>query len=203
MARPLIELDRSTNNRTDTEGEGWLTRSTARAFAAAISSLLIATLVVSHSTEALTAEGTVAGSAITSGTISLVDDDSGRSLFDLSDMAPGRPVERCIEVVYEGTIVPVDLSLKAETTGSLATFLNVSIEEGSGGSFDTCEGFAVSESVYEGTLADLAATDWLTLGRIVNTDTRRSYRITFGLQDQQAALGQAASADFIWEVTPA
>lgn len=202
MARPLTNADRRDEVTEDVNQESWLTRSTARAFAAAISSLLIATLVVNQSSEALTSEGTVAGSAVTSGTISLIDDDAGRSLFDLSDMAPGRPVVRCIEVVYDGTIVPVDLALKAETSGTLAEFLDVSIDEGTGGGFDTCDGFSATDEIYDGTLAGLAAADWLELERIVNTGSRRSYRITFDLQDEQDALGQAASASFVWEVTP-
>lgn len=202
MARPLVERQRPEGPESDIQQERWLTRATARAFAAAISALLIATLVVNRSTEALTTEGTVTGTAITSGTVSLTDDDAGQSLFDLADMGPGRPVVRCIQLVYEGTIAPVDLRLRAESTGPLAAFLDVSVEQGTGGSFETCDGFDASESVYEGTLAELAAADWLELGRILNSDTWQTYRITFSLQDEQAALGQTATADFIWEVTP-
>jgi len=62
-----------------------LDRSAARAIAAAISSLLITTLVVSSSVSALEPEGTIAGNSFGAGTITLVDDDRGRSLVNLSD----------------------------------------------------------------------------------------------------------------------
>ena len=202
MARPLHELRPEIQELDEVAEENWLTRTTARAFAAALSALLIGTLVVTRSSEALTTDGTVAGSALTSGTIALVDDDSGQALFDLSDMAPGRPLERCIEVVYEGSITPVDLSLTAESIGPLARFMNLSVEEGSGAGFDSCDGFRATSTLYVGTLADLAADQRLELGRLLNSGDSRSYRIVFDLQDVQEALGLAATADFIWEVTP-
>lgn len=202
MARPVSELHRPDKESTEATRESWLTRTTARAFAAAVSSLLIATLVINRSSEALTTDGTVAGSAVSSGTVSLVDDDQGRSLFDLSDMSPQRPVIRCIEVVYDGTILPVDLALKAESVGSLSAFLDVSIEEGTGGSFETCDGFSAQSNVFSGTLAELSAGGWRHLDTIVNTGARRTFRIEFALQDEQDALGLTTSADFTWEVEP-
>ena len=80
--------------------------STARAFAAALSALAISSLVVTTSSNVLNSEGTIASSHIEAGTISIDDDDEGRSLIELTNMAPGRPEEQCIQVIYEGTIVP-------------------------------------------------------------------------------------------------
>lgn len=202
MPRPLIEQSTVSTEEEPQQRETWIGRATARAFAAAISALLIATLVVNRSNEALSNDGTTATTAVSSGTISLVDDDQGRSLFDLSAMAPGRPVVRCIEVVYDGTILPVELALAAEADGSLAQFLDVTVDEGAGGSFETCEGFTVIRPVYAGTLAELAGSEWLQLGRMVNTGDSRTFRVRLSLQDTQDALGQSTSADFIWEVTP-
>jgi hypothetical protein len=202
MARPLDERSTQELEEETVGRELWLSRSTARAFAAAISALLIATLVVNRSSDALTAEGTAAASTISSGTISLTDDDEGRALFDLSAMAPGRPVIRCLEVRYDGSILPVDLVMKAEANGTLADYLDVTVDEGSGGSFETCEGFSIIRPVFAGTLGELAADDWIPLGRMVNTGDVRHYRIRMALQDTTDALGQSATADFIWEVSP-
>ena len=202
MARPLIEFTPPADEADEEVNETWLTRTTARAFAAAVSALLIATLVVNRSGDALATDGTVSGSALTSGTISLVDDDSGRSLFDLSDMAPGRPVERCLQVVYEGSIVPVDLILAADASGRLGEFLDLSIEEGVGGTFESCDDFVATGYVYQGTLSDLATGESLDLGRILNTGEGRTYRFAFDLRDEQDALGLVTTADFVWEVTP-
>ncbi len=202
MARPLDELTLVVEDTDDDVQESWLTRTTARAFAAAVSALLIATLVINRSNDALTTDGTVAGSALTSGTISLVDDDSGRALFDFSDMAPGRPLERCLEIVYEGSITPVDLSLVAESIGDLSGFLDLSIDEGTGAGFESCDGFIATGSLFRGTLAEFSDGRRLELGRLLNSGASRTYRIVFELQDTQDALGLAATADFIWEVTP-
>ncbi|MGI9607703.1 MAG: hypothetical protein ACR2P0_16360 [Acidimicrobiales bacterium] len=202
MVRPLIEFTPETRAEDVEVQENWLTRTTARAFAAAVSALLIATLVVNRSNEALVTDGTVAGSVLTSGTISLVDDDAGRALFDFSDLAPGRPIVSCLEVVYEGTILPVDMSLRSETFGDLGEFLDLSIVEGTGAGFESCDGFTPTTTLYSGTLATFAEQGPLDLGRVLNQGGSRSYRFTFDLQDEQEALGRSATADFVWEVTP-
>ncbi len=202
MPRPLVELHDVDTHEPAQRQENSLARNAARAFAAALSVLLIATLVINRSSDALTAEGASAPSAVSSGTISLSDDDTGRALFDLSDMAPGRPVSRCIEVVYDGTILPVDLAMTSETNGPLGRFLDVVIEEGAGGGFESCRAFTLDSPLYRGTLAEFTGSGWLDLGRIVNTGTTRTFRITVELRDEQDALGLTATADFLWEVTP-
>lgn len=202
MTRPLRELTITPDSEDEQARENWLTRTTARAFAAAISSLLIATLVVNRSNEALATDGTAAGSSLSTGTISLLDDDSGRALFDFSDMAPGRPIVRCLEVIYDGTITPVDLSLATESVGDLAPYLDVTIESGDGAGFESCEGFNPDGQDVSATLRQLADGGRIELGRLVNSGERHSYRITVDIHDVQDALGKAASADFIWEVTP-
>lgn len=207
MARPLGS-NLSTGTRFDSsisvvdrEG-GRLDRAAARAFAAAISSLIIATLVVSQSADALDPEGTVAGNSFEAGTIALTDDDQGRSLLSLTDMAPDRPTERCINVVYEGTILPADISLAATTTGVLADFLAVDIEAGSGGGFETCDGFAPGETIYEGTVGDLAAAEPMLVAIARNVGDEISFRFRFVLLDDARAVGQSASLDFVWEAVP-
>lgn len=203
MARPLDLDELQVTPTAEPQEQARLTRTTARAFAAAVAALLIATLVVSRSDGALTAEGTTAASAIASGTISLADDDQGRSLFDLGAMAPGRPVTRCLEVVYDGTILPVALSMRSESIGALTSFLDVSIEEGTGGTFEDCGGFRATRPVFAGTLAELTDAGWLPLGRLVNSGETRTYRVRIELQDTADALGQTARAEFLWEATPA
>ncbi len=182
-----------------------LARSTARAFAAAISALLVTTLVIDRSASAIATAGTEAASSFTSGTITLTDDDAGRSLFQLDDMAPGRPTERCITVTYEGSILPVDILLSARARGPLADHLELEVDEGVGGGFDSCEGFAARRALVDGTLDELSAQtghDPLLVGRILNRDEARTFRFRFDLADTSAALGLTASADFVWEVRP-
>ena len=202
MARSLLELHQADDGSDIERRESQVGRMAAAALAAAVSALVIGSLVVTFSGRALDPSGTVAGATINAGTISLVDDDGGRSLFDLTDMVPGRPVVHCLDVIYDGSIVPVDLSMRAEAVGDLARFLDVVIEQGRGGGFDDCSGFQLDDRVVDGTLAELAASGWVDLGPIYNTGERISYRISFEIQDRQEALGRTASTLFVWEVTP-
>lgn len=202
MARQLLEL-RDHDDSSSVEGrDNRISRVAAAALAAALSALVIGSLVVTSTARALDPAGTSAGAVATSGTISLVDDDGGRSLFDLTNMAPGRPVVHCIEVSYDGSIVPVDLAMRAESAGDLAPYLDVVVESGRGGGFGDCSGFGRQGQVYGGTLADLAAAGWLPLGTLVNSGQAVTYRVTFELQDRQEALGRAATVSFVWEVAP-
>lgn len=179
-----------------------LDRSAARAIAAAISSLLITTLVVSSSVSALEPEGTVAGNSFGAGTITLVDDDRGRSLVNLSDMAPGRPVTECITIEYTGSILPVDLSLGATADGSLAEFLTLDGELGTGGEFGDCDGFEPLTTVFSGTLNQLVTADSLKVTTFKNSGDKATFRFRFELLDDGRAVGAATAADFVWEVVP-
>ncbi len=179
-----------------------LTRQTGRSFAAAVSVLLIATLVVNHSSTALRGDPASGTSALQAGTIELTDDDEGRSLFDLRDLSPARPVEQCVSVTYGGTILPVALQLRAKSEGTLGEYLDVDIEEGTGGGFGSCAEFEPERTVYDGTVTGLVDEGWLDLGDLVNTGESRDFRIALRVQDRAEALGQNTSLEFGWEVTP-
>lgn len=200
MSRALIDLELRTDGAAIKERR--VERSTARAFAAAISALLISTLVITRSSSAFESEGTVASSTASAGSIALVDDDQGQSLFDLEDMAPNRPAERCITVTYDGTILPVELSLTANATGGLAPFLQTTVESGEGGSFGSCEGFVPDETLVDQDLRSLADGEPVVIDSFYNRGEARSFRITFTMADDADALAQTTTTGFIWEVTP-
>ncbi|MDH4279483.1 MAG: hypothetical protein OEZ14_02325 [Acidimicrobiia bacterium] len=202
MARPLtIEDFRGDDGGEDSERR-WVTLATARAFAAAMSVLAIATFVVNRSATALTVDGAVNAAEVASGTIELNDDDNGRSLFDLADMVPGRTSTQCITIRYDGSIVPVDLALQAEVEGDLGPYLDVVIDQGTTGSFEDCERFQSEQVVFAGTLARMAARDRIGLERFLNQGESRVYRFQFTLKDSNEALGRASTVGFIWEVKP-
>ena len=177
-------------------------RSTARAFAAAVSALVISTLVVSRSSDALEPEGTVAANSLVAGTIALTDDDGGRSLFDLSAMVPGRASESCIEVSYDGTILPVDLSLQTTGQGDLLPLLDITVQAGAGGRFGSCDDFTFERTVFQGSFSELSDRGRLQLARILNADESRSYKIRFRTPERNEVLGRSGSVDLVWEVTP-
>jgi hypothetical protein len=177
-------------------------RSAAMAFGAAIASLLVAALVVNSSAEALEPEGTLAGNSLEVGTITLVDDDQGRSLVDLANMVPDRPVEECIEVTYEGTLLPVEVSLVALVNGPLARFVTVEVDAATSGGYGRCEDLGQTRPLFRGSLAELAAGDPLIVDTYRNTGDGTSFRFHFELQDEAGAIGQAVSVDFRWEAVP-
>jgi hypothetical protein len=202
MARQLMTSDLTETRKGE---DKILLRTTVRAFVAAISALLITSLVVSRSGAALSVENASATIAIQSGTIVLTDDDRGESLFTITDMVPGRSTQRCIEVTYDGSIVPVDIRLTAEARGDLTPFLGLGLEVGSGGNFDSCDGFEPEGELFSGTLASLAvqtSEQPLVLGRLVNTGDSRTVRFTYQLADEQEAVDKRASASFLWESVP-
>ena len=203
MARPLDgAVPHGPVDDESAETTSRIDRAAARAFAAAVSALIISTLVVSQSSAAIDPDGTVAGNSFTVGTVSLVDDDEGRSLVNLEDMAPGRPAEECISVAYEGTILPVALTLDAQTVGDLGPYLEVEIDSGSGGGFGACEGFLAEERIFSGTLDQLDERGVIELGSIYNSNDAVVYRFQFELRDEADAVGRQSSLDFVWEATP-
>lgn len=176
--------------------------STARAFAAALSALAISSLVVTTSQAALQPGGTIATNSLAAGTISVTDDDEGRSLVELTNMAPGRPEEECIEIVYEGSLTPVILTLAATIEGQLAPFVSVEIEKGTGAGFGDCADFEKTDEVFDGRLSELAEVSPVELGRILNQGDSNSFRFVFELADEEAALGLLSTTNFVWVVTP-
>lgn len=189
----------------DTDAEAThsrIDRAAARAFAAAVSALIITSLVVSQSSAAIQPDGTVAGNAVAAGTVELSDDDLGRSLVNLDAMSPAQPVEECIEVVYGGTILPVDLTLDAQTVGDLGPYLDITVERGTGGGFDDCDAFVPSERIFGGTLAELDASGAIGLGAIRNSGEASAFRFRFELADEAEAVGRQSSIDFVWEAAP-
>lgn len=202
MTRPLAEFASQPSNASTALIRGRIDRSTARALAAAISSLAVATIVVSTSSNGLQIEGTVAANGFESGTVTLADDDGGRSLVELENMAPGRPVQRCIEVVYTGSVLPAAVGLAASTSGDVAPYVDVEIERGTGGRFGDCGGFEPLDLVFSGAVSALAS-EPADLGRFRSAGEQMSLRFTFDLADEAAAAGRAGSVDFVWEAAPA
>lgn len=203
MARPLIAYDADVAAPVESESKRRLDRSTGRALAAAVAALAIAAFVVSESSAALNPQGTASSNEFESGTVALVDDDAGRSLVTLDDMAPGRPVERCITVTYTGSVLPVAVTLGARTSGDIAEFLLVRVERGTAGGFDDCSRFVPDATVYDGSLGALADTGAAPVGAIRSQSESMSFRFRFDLVDTDAAEGRAGSIDFVWEAIPA
>lgn len=134
---------------------------TGRIAAVATALLLVLFLVLSVSRAAFTATTANDGNSVSTGTVSLTDDDLGAAMFvtDPTDPDDGQPteyaanlgpndsVEHCINVTYDGAFDPQMVRLYIDPAqapgGTLAQYLDVEILLGtvSASSFNTCVGF--------------------------------------------------------------
>ncbi len=112
-------------------------------FAAIVLGLLASGAMVLTASQAAFSDTTSNSSnSFSTGNVELVDDDSGSAAFNVTNMAPGDTVEQCIEVTYQGSIAdPSAVKLYSgglTDSGTLAAHLDLTIEEGTGGSFGSC-----------------------------------------------------------------
>ena len=85
-----------------------------------------------------------AGNEIVTGNVVLTDNDAGQALFNIQGAAPGDSWTRCIKVSYNGTL-PASVHLyQLNSSGPLATYLDLSMAQGtqSSATFPDCTGFA-------------------------------------------------------------
>jgi hypothetical protein len=145
----------------------------------------------------------------TAGSVTIGDDDSSQALFNASGLVPGSGGSKCIKVTYTGTVTSAVKLYVASSSGSLASYLDVVVQEGSGagdvGDFASCGAFS-GTTVYSGTLAAMASTTTAFgsgVGSFAPTGSGQSrvYKFTYTLSastpDSQQS--QGASATFQWE----
>lgn len=151
-------------------------------------------------------------SSFSVGTVSLSDDDAGSALFSVSNLKPGSSGSQCIVVTSSGSLAStVKLyTTGASTTKGLAGYINLTITQGSGGSFGSCSGYsalASGSSVYSGTLANLTSSatafssglgTWAPTGAGNETRTFQ-FGYTVSSSTPDSAQGGAASLGFTWE----
>jgi hypothetical protein len=125
-------------------------------------------------------------------------------MFTVSDMAPLATVTKCIVVTYEGSLLPSNVKLYGGPPGGtgLDAYLDVTVEEGSGGSFPDCTGFTASSTIFPvDTLANFG-TDFASgagaWSPAANPESI-TYRFTVTLQDNNLAQGLSATYTFTWE----
>lgn len=177
---------------------------TVRVVAFSAAMLLLTMLVVTRSQAAFTATTSNPTSGFTAGNLNLTDDDNNTAMFNATGMVPTIPVVECITVTYDGDVTPAPVKLYGTSSGTLAPFLNLTIEVGTGGSSSSCSGFTPSSTLYTGTLSAYTAahSNWANgtaAFTAASTPTARTFRFTAEVQDDDAAQGLSASAGFTWE----
>lgn len=156
---------------------------------------------------AFTATTSNAGNSWTTGSVDLTDDDAGAALFTASGLTPGSTGSRCLTVTYTGTVATaVEVYASASTDpDAIAQYLDITIQEGSGGGFGSCTGFVPSSTIFTGTLNTFVTTHtgyasgvgaWAPSG-----NGSRVYRISYTLNagTPNSAEGGTATATFQWE----
>ncbi|MEM1333738.1 MAG: hypothetical protein AAGG08_09795 [Actinomycetota bacterium] len=201
MAQDLADFEAQSVDTDVSTRRRRIDRSTAQALAAALSALAVATIVVTTSSSALTTRGAAQSSEVETGSITLADDDGGRSLVDLDAMAPGRPRTECINIAYTGSVLPVDLALVVESVGDIADYVDVRVDRGSSGGFGACELFVPEERIIDARLGDVLG-EPQDVGGFSNEGESATYRFTFELIDESSAAGRSGTVDFVWEATP-
>ena len=144
--------------------------------------------------------------------VAMVGEGPVPALFSAQQLGPGQTMTSCIAVDSTTHDVPGDLRLYSGAItdpDGLASFLDITIEEGTGGSVGSCDGFVAFHTIVVETLATFAAahTDYATgVGDCLHSDHRSmGYRISIALDKDapNSRQGQTVSnLAFYWEAQP-
>ncbi|OIH92712.1 MULTISPECIES: hypothetical protein [unclassified Curtobacterium] len=192
-----------------------LTQRARRAVALAVvpTAVLASGLIIAQASYAAFSATTSNGpDSWSAGSVALSDDDSDTALFAATGLKPGDTQTSCIVVTSTGSL-PSTVRLYGTgpmTTNALSSSLNVSVTQGTGGTFGNCSGFtplSSGASVWSGTLADFGTTatkfsngvgTWRTTGA---SSESRTYQVTVALDaaTPNSAQNGTARIGFTWE----
>lgn len=182
-----------------------------------VSVLLAGGLVWQSSYAAFSARTENSGNSWSTGRVTLTDDDRGAAALTVENMVPGDRGEKCV-VVTSNSNVPGEVRTYVEDLlkdRGLENHILISMEKGTGGSFNDCTGFTPDPGAASltGTLAQLAAADtdwatgangWTTTGTAGESMTYRaqwSFDTTGMTQAEIDALqGARVGLDVVWEL---
>ncbi len=128
------------------------------------------------------------------GTVALTDDDANAAAFSVANARPGSSGSRCLVVTSKGTL-PSEVRVygtNGSGTTNLAAYLDLTITQGTGGSFGSCDGFtplASGAEVFHGSL--------MTFGT-----TRTSYANGVGGWNPSGAAPEARTYQLSYRVSP-
>jgi predicted ribosomally synthesized peptide with SipW-like signal peptide len=101
------------------------------------------------------------GNIITTGTVTIEDNDGGTALYTMSAAKPGESKTSCIKVTYKGSLPATVKLFTPSTIGALGPYVTLKIEAGTqtSSTFPSCTEFtplASGATLYEGTLSAFA-----------------------------------------------
>lgn len=187
----------------------------AAALATPLAVLAAGGLVWHSSYAAFTGQTRNSGNDWSTGSITLTDDDQGAARFQVKNMEPGDTDTKCITVTANATVPGVVKGYAVNPTfssTSLADAVKVTIREGQGGSFASCDGFVSQGTLTSNTpLTTFAQASSYANGiggwSVTAGTQTRTYQITWsfdttGLTQTQvdALQGTHAGIDMQWEL---
>lgn len=187
--------------------------------AAPVAIVLAGAMVWQASNAAFTATTRNSGNSWATGQVALTDDDKGAAAFTVENLVPGQTGTKCIVVTSNSTVpgeVRSYVQNLATSAAGLEDHITLTVERGTGGSFNNCEGFTPTEGTPEAaSLKELSAANYnyATGGANTAWDTEGTpgestvYRGTWtfdaaGLTQSQvdALQGSRTSIDLVWEL---
>jgi len=173
----------------------------------AVGALTFAVSQAAFSGQTSTKQGTAS-----TGTVTLTNDASGTTLFDVVGLNGGQTFSSCVAVRYDGSIVPAPVVLHGASSGSLGDYLDMTIEIGTGKTYtpgDTgCSTFTGGQNIYTGTLtgfvnahsgfSNALPTTW----SAASTGQVKAFKFTMTVKNDNAAQGKSAQPTFTWETSP-
>ncbi|SEQ80315.1 hypothetical protein [Microlunatus flavus] len=147
-----------------------------------------------------------------SGTVALTDDDSNAAAFSVANARPGATGSRCLVVTSNGSLPSEVRIYGANGTGttSLAAYVDLTITQGTGGSFGSCDGFAAlpdGAEVFRGSLMTFGMAHtgyangvggWSPAG---TTPESRTYKLSYAISPDapNETMGGTAGGDIVFE----
>ncbi|GAA4660768.1 hypothetical protein [Arthrobacter cryoconiti] len=185
--------------------------------AAPVAILLAGGMVWQASYAAFSATTRNSGSSWSSGQVSLTDDDTGRAAFTVNNLVPNQTGQKCIVVTSNSSVageVRTYIQNLAKSPQGLDDHLKMTMELGTGGTFNDCTGFTpTSAPIVAQPLSTLATangdfahggTSWQTAG---TPGESKSYRATWTFDtttmtqsEIDALQGAQTSVDLVWEL---
>jgi hypothetical protein len=160
-------------------------------------------LIWRSSDAAFSSKATNPGDSWSAGQVSLTDDDAGAAMFSVTGLKPGSYGSKCIAVTYTGNVASSVKLYASASSGTLNTYLSVTVEQGTVGNFAGCGSFSGS-TIYSGTLGGfISAKNSFATGvgswTPSTNGTDQVYKISYQLLADNAAISLSSTCTFTWE----
>lgn len=184
-----------------------LRRTLVRAAAVAAALLMVTILTITRSEAAFSDTTSNASNSLTTGDVVLTDDDTALAMFNTLGLMANDSLTECLNVTYSGSLLPAPVRAYGSTTGTLDTYLDLTVEIGTGGGYGNCAAFSPTATIYTGTLDAFSTThaDWssgLATFTATSNPDNRTFRFTLTVQDDNNAQGLTTTAEFFFEAQP-